>query len=308
MDAYLQIAESILKIERRPLSPRAILAAAYRHGLVPMHLHGNTQHKTLGARISEDIIALRDDSLFFRTAPGRFFLREFLTDITIPEEHRQPVATRRRIRELMRGPALAVDLQDLERIATTGTAIPPELVFNLLRSDRYRYDDPKNRKESSVFLWSFVSVRRDCEVLTYRLGRYRDDRDTFMARRSVGFSTLVHRDERTLFNINDFGIVDSGVHATKVDLDVPEVHSTGHGDRGAATLVHFIWVFQNTGQSDLLAVINFECPKWFEPERRRLALNDLSWLDIRTPVNNVDDFDPWSRSVLWPSQFTSQDS
>jgi hypothetical protein len=101
--------------------------------------------------------------------------------------------------------------------------------------------------------------------LSYRL-RYRDDRDTFIARRSVGFSTLVHRDERTLFNLNDFGIVDSGVHATKMDLDVPEVHSTGQGDRVAASLVHFIWVFQSTGQSDLLAVINFECPKWFEPE------------------------------------------
>lgn len=164
MDAYLQIAESVLKIERRPLSPRAILAAAYRHGLVPMHLHGDTQHKTLGARISEDIIALHDDSLFFRTAPGRFFLREFLTDVTIPEENRQPVATRRRFRELMRGPALAVYLHDLQRIATTGTAIPPEIVFNLLRSDRYRYDDPKNRKEGSVFLWSFVSVRRDCRA------------------------------------------------------------------------------------------------------------------------------------------------
>ncbi len=308
LDAYLQLAESVLKIERRPLSARAILAAAYRHGLIPMHLHGNTQHKTLGARISEDIIALRDDSLFFRTAPGRFFLREFLTDVIIPEEHRQPVATRRRIRELMRGPALAVDLRDLERVATTGTAIQPEIVFSLLRSDSYCYDDPKNRKDGSVFLWSFVSVRRDYEVLSYRLGRYRDDRDTFIARRSVGFSTLVHRDERTLFNLDDFGIVESGVHATKMDLDVPEVHSTNRIDRVVASLVHFIWVFQDTGQSDLLAVINFECPKWFEPERRRLALNDLSWLDIRTPVNNVDDFDPWSRSVLWPSRFTSKEA
>jgi hypothetical protein len=307
LDAYLQLAESILKIERRPLSARAILAAAYRRGLVPMHLHGNTQHKTLGARISEDIIALRDASLFFRTAPGRFFLREFLTDVMIPEEHRQPVATRRRIRELKRGPALAVDLHDLASIATTDTAIRPEIVFNLLRSEKYRYDDPKNRKEGSVFLWSYVSVRRDSEVLSYRLGRYRDDRDTFVAHRSVGFSTLVHSEERTLFNLDDFGIVGSGVHAAKMDLDVPEVHSTRQIDRVVASLVHFIWVFQNTGESDLLAVINFECPKWFEPERRRLALNDLKWLDIRT-LNNIDDFDPWSRSVLWPSQFTAKDS
>ena len=142
--------------------------------------------------------------------------------------------------------------------------------------------------------------------LSYRLGRYRDDRDTFIARRS-GSPHLSIAMSAPCSILMTSAIVDSGVHATKMDLDVPEVHSTGQGDRVAASLVHFIWVFQSTGQSDLLAVINFECPKWFEPERRRLALNELSWLDIRTPVNNADDFDPWSRSVLWPSRFTSED-
>jgi HB1, ASXL, restriction endonuclease HTH domain len=298
LDAYLHIAEAILRIERRPLSPRAILAAAYRLGRVPTHLHGKTQHKTLGARMSEDIITHRDDSLFFRTQPGRFFLREYLPDESIAEKYRQPIATRRRIRELMRGPALAVDIGDLTRIATADTPIAPEKILGLLHANRYRYDNPKQRRPTSVLLWSFVSVRRNCEVLSYRLGRYRDDRDTFMLRRSVGFSTLVHRDERTLFNLDDFGIVDSGVHAAKVDLDVPEVRTYQKSEQSPATLLHFLWLSHGVGQGDLIAIINFECPHWFHPERRRLALNDLTWLDMRTPVNNIDDFDPWSRSVL----------
>lgn len=274
-----------------------MLAAAYRLGYVPTHLHGRTQHKTLGARLSEDIISHRDNSLFFRTKPGRFFLREFLTDDTIPEDHRQPIATRRRMRELLRGPALAVDVSDLALIAEVGRPIEPEIVFGLLRSNRYRYDNPKAKRPSSVFLWSFVSVRRDREVLSYRLGRYRDDRDAFMARRSVGFSTLVHLEQRTLFN-DDFGIVDSGVQAAKVDLDVPEIRTPASVNRLAAHLRYFMWVSHGEGQNELLAIISFECPHWFHPERRRLALNDLTWLDLRTPVNNVDDFDPWSRYVL----------
>ena len=49
---------------------------------------------------------------------------------------------------------------------------------------------------------------------------------------------------------------------------------------------------------DVLAVIDYKCPAWFEPMRRRLAINDLVWLDLTKPVNNIDDFDPWSRSVL----------
>lgn len=298
MDAYLLIAETVLRAERRPLSPRAILAAAYRNDCVPVHLYGKTQHKTLGARLSEDIITRRENSPFFRTKPGRFFLKDFLNDESISEEYKQPITARRRVRDLMLGPALAFSIDDLASITLTNTIIAPERILSLLQDSRYRYDNPKDQRPDSVFLWSFVAVQREWEILTYRLGRYRDDRDTFMSRRSVGFSTLVHRDQRTFFNINDFGIIDSGVNATKVDLDMPNIKSTEKIDGLTANLKNFIWVSQNDGRNDLLAVVRFECPHWFHPERRRLALNNLSWLDIRTPVNNIDDFDPWSQHVL----------
>lgn len=285
-------------LERRPLSSRAIIGAAYRRDLIPSHLHGQTQHKTLGARISEDILALREQSLFFRAAPGRYFLRAFLADSTIPEEHRQPVATRRRIRDLIQGPALAVDSRELEKVASTDGTILPETILDLLRKEKYFYDDPKNRQTASVFLWSFVSVLKQNRVLSYRAGRYREARDTFLQRRCIGFSTLVQRERRTLFTLDDFGIVESGVFATRLDLDIPEVSASNEATRVVAALESFIWIAQDGSPGDLLAVVSFNCPRWFEPERRRLAINDLGWLDIGTPVNNIEDFDPWSRSVL----------
>lgn len=295
MDAYLQIAEAVLKAERRPLSPRAILAAAYRSGIVPVHLYGKTQHKTLGARLSEDIIERRDKSIFFRAAPGRFFIREYLTDVSIPDEYRQPIATRRRVRELMRGPALALDARDLSRIGSANTLIDPRKVFSLLSANGYHYDEPRNRQhQQSVFVWSFVSVHRSWEILSYRLGRYRDNRDMFMSKRSVGFSSLVHRDDRTLFDFDSFGIIESGIRATKIDLDIPDVPAR---DPDEARLIYFAWV-SNSETNDLLAVINFKCPNWFEPVKRRLALNELRWLDCRSRVNNIEDFDPWSKIVL----------
>jgi hypothetical protein len=77
------------------LAVLASLEAAFRIAMATL----STRHSAPGsARISSR-------SATNRTAPGRFFLREFLTDVMIPEEHRQPVATRRRFRELMRGPA-----------------------------------------------------------------------------------------------------------------------------------------------------------------------------------------------------------
>jgi HB1, ASXL, restriction endonuclease HTH domain len=295
LDAYLDIAAKILRAERRPLSPEAMLTEAYRRAVVPPHLHGRTQHKTLQARISEDIIHRGEHSLFIRTAPGRFFLREFLTDAAIPEEFRRPFPTRRRFRELIRGPALALEYDVLKGIADENTEIEPQKIFDLLNADRYSYEDPRVKKKNFVFLRSFVCVYRAGDILTYRLGRYREDRDKFMSRRSVGFWAFVHRDEHTLFNLEDFGIVDSGVQATKIDLDVPEVPTT---ERVKAALRTFIWSTQGGETTDLLAVIKFECPTWFEPTKRRLALNDLTWLDATIPVNDIDDFDPWSQIAL----------
>ena len=302
LDTYLWIAREILLQERRPLGPTSILASAYQRGLVPHHLYGKTQHKTLQARLSEDILSLRDRSVFFRSEPGKFFLRELLTDTNLPAEYRRPIPTRRRIRELRRGPALAINIDVLKRVAKINSLIEPDRILELLDQSSFLYDDPKRRNSGSVFIWSFVSVRRCYDILGYRVGRYRDDRDSFMRRQSIGFSTLVHQEDRTLFNYCDCGIVDSGVKAAKIDLDIPSVASSLEEERQRALLISFIWVEQSSGVSDLLAVVQFQCPDWFEPVRRRLALNDLRWFDTRISVNNLDDFDPWSRSVIRESK------
>ena len=267
---------------------------------MPPHLYGQTQHKTLQARISEDIIARRERSIFFRPQSGKFFLREFLDDLSLPEEYRQPLATRRRLRELVRGPALAVDADALRSVAHVNGCIEPWKVLDLLDQRAFTYSDPRKYDSKHVFIWSFVCVRREFEVLSYRLGRYRDDRDSFMLKRSIGFSTLVKPEDLSLFNYADLGITDSGVRATKIDLDMPELVPSAEGRY--ATINFFMWISHLEGASDLVAVIQFQCPNWFEPVKRRLALNDLRWLDTRIPVNNFDDFDPWSQFVLLQSR------
>jgi hypothetical protein len=292
VDAYLDIALTILRASRRPLSARAILESAYKQGFVPTHLYGTTQHKTLQARISEDIVLRRERSAFFRTEPGRFFLREFLADPSLPEEFRRPIPTRRRIRELKPSPALAISQSRLEAAAEPNVTIDPAAICRLLQSNDCKYEDAYLTHLSSVFIRSFVCVRRSTDVLTYRLGRSRDSRDSFLSKRSIGFSTLVCVDDNTLFSNQDRGIVDAGVHAVLIDLDIPDVEPL------PAALSFFVWAQRPAETNDLLAVTMLECPQWFEPVKRRLALNDLRWMNWTTPVNNLDDFDPWSRTVL----------
>lgn len=74
MNSYLKISQAVLSKSRQSLTAREILDAAYRLQLVPDHLFGKTQYKTLHARLCEDILHKRRSSLFIRTAPGRFSL------------------------------------------------------------------------------------------------------------------------------------------------------------------------------------------------------------------------------------------
>ena len=79
-DSYLEAAQAVLRARGKPLSAREILYDAKKYGFLAPHLHGATMHKTLHARLSEDILKPRFRSIFYRTSPGVFFLRELSND------------------------------------------------------------------------------------------------------------------------------------------------------------------------------------------------------------------------------------
>lgn len=301
VDSYLSIAQRVLERARRPLTPREILREAYRFDLVPYHLHGATQHKTLQARLSEHIVAFRDNGLFFRTAPGRFFLRAFLADETISAEFRTPIAARRRVRELRRKEVLTVRKEALPAELDDGARLPVELLYTPLLTDCFHYTSNLSlRSEDEVAIWSFVVVVRDTEILTYRQGRYREDRDGFLQRRSIGFYAPVIRSDRGLFDQLDHGLVAGGLETLAVDLDLatdPSWQDLSHD----AKLHGMVYVTADN-QTDLLGIVRLNFPKWFEPLTRRLAINDLAWQDFASPTNHVEDYDPWSQAVLDQAQ------
>ena len=139
-------------------------------------------------------------------------------------------------------------------------------------------------------------VLKENSVLTYRHGRYREERDTFLKRRSIGFFTPVIEDDLTLFDQSDHGIVSAGIRAVSVDLDLPR-EDVWQRIAEQSTIDCFLLSSRN-GTHDLLALILFQCPDWFEPLTRRLAINDLHWHDLSMPINHIEDFDPWSRLVF----------
>lgn len=77
-DNYLNLAKIILETRGHPMSAQQILQDAEKYDLLPTHLFGDTMHKTLQARIGEEISMNRSKSLFCRTKIGAYFLRSFL--------------------------------------------------------------------------------------------------------------------------------------------------------------------------------------------------------------------------------------
>ena len=297
MDTYLDVAERVLRAVRRPMSALQILRAAYERGIAPPHLRGRTQQKTMGARLSEDILRRRDDSRFYRTAPGRFLLKELAHDPSIPPELRRPIIARRRRRQLVQNRSLAFDLAAVSRVAKPEQIVDRCLVLDLIAHGKYHYStSAPSRLPGDVVVWAFMIVIKSGHVLSYRQGHYREDRDTFMDRRTIGFYTPVADVDLNFFDRTDHGIVSSGVRALATDLDMQD-RETWSAMADTSTLLSFV-CSEADKIRDLLAVVSFSCPEWLDPVSKRLAINDLEWLDLRTPLNNQDDFDPWSRAVM----------
>jgi hypothetical protein len=279
------------------MSARGILDAAHRAQIVPEHLRGKTQHKTLQARLSEDILHHRSSSLFFRTEPGMFFLCELMSDPNIPEKFKERFPARRRTRDLQNESPLGISRRFLENwrehFHRNG---PSDFLTAADKQDAIRYL-PASGNSDYASVWTFSLVRRNEEVLSYRIGRYRDDREAFANKRTIGFPGAVTVSDRSLFSQLDYGATENALRVLLLDLDLS---SQSFLDETPA-LPTPLCVFEEEGEdgvSVVLIVLEWICPDWFEPTTRRLSLNDPCWLNMSIQPNNIDDFEPWSKTVL----------
>ena len=296
MSAYLDIAEKVIAQRRCPMGSHAILKDAYLLDLMPIHLHGETQHKTLQARLSEDILYLNDRSRFVRTEPGKFFLRCLLTDESIPAAFRNPITARRRKPKITPDPVLCVPKHGLQRLSSGFDAYGLSALNELLGVGDLTYLPYKETRLEHIPVWRFMLFTREEEVLSYRVGKYRSRSDETISTRTLGVTSLVTEYQQTLFNHQDLGILEAGVSALAIDLDFPlgsdilEAETSGD--------ITMISVGDGEDVEAVLMVIEAGCPSWFEPKSRRLSMNDMKWIPFRVPPKHIEDFDPWTQAVV----------
>lgn len=294
-DSYLTLAESVLRRQKTPLSAKQILELGYLYYEVPRHLHGRTQHKTLGARLSEDILNFKKRSRFFRTSPGRFFLREFISDKSIPLAFRTPIVARRRSRQLKT--KQIVHIQFPEALPLIGLPTIPSLEFaQRIRANEIEYLD-LSAENSLAPVYSFTVIRRQGELLIHTKSAYGENRPDFRGRRMIGFTNPIDIFDLTLFDQDDHGIVTAGLSAVCNDLDL-EFSEFLPSIEDSAKLLTLLPVQWRSGQRALLGCVVVDVPDHFRPSVRRLAIGAVEWWAVTNAKSKPGYFDPWSREVL----------
>lgn len=305
-NAYLSIAEIVLRGVRTPMTPTQILQRAYEARIAPDHLHGRTQHKTLHARLSEDIDQMKEKSRFFRTAPGTFFLTELLTDPTVPTAYKTRHRARPRRRDLRRGLMLTLSRAETEVMLQGSGRITIDNIGSILAAGSYKYMYWKDAQssETALLVRSFTVVHREGHVLSYRSGRFTRAPDEAV-RRSIGFGSYVTSHDADFLYESFFGIIESSLREIIIGIGLDYEHSNAARYGGAIVPRYGLMNSGKSGPPVLNVVMTYEWPTDTLLSKNNLSAIDLQWLPAMSIPNSVELYDETSSSILtsrWMSE------
>ncbi|WP_339709812.1 winged helix-turn-helix domain-containing protein [uncultured Sphingosinicella sp.] len=304
MDSYLEMARSVLQSARQPLSARQILRTAMQMQLVPRDLYGRTQHKTLQARLATDILKHRSKSEFFRTGPGRFFLRALQSDDRLPERYRQEYHAPLRAAQLGRFDVVAFPRIDLAKLAAK--LISPFAVAKL-------HELP----------WRFArlySLRRDPKLVPFRFllllvaedrifldnQRPTTEEGDLHIRSVMGIEGVVKRDDLLLFSPDSFGLMDAAARTLLEHFELPHhVRALIEDDTRWSDPLAVIDEESEGRRADLAVYMRFQCSGIAEITEAVEARASTGWLELPITLNNLERFDKWSLRLIADSNLRS---
>jgi predicted NUDIX family phosphoesterase len=294
---FLDIAEAVLRREKRPMNAREIMRVAERQGMVPDSFTGKTPQQTLKSKLSVAIRRSPDGTPFVRTAPGLFYLRELAEPDEIYEAEPQLPPP---MRESVLGFPLSrlEALEPFEGVRTSWRRYLRRLLSDgLIAEDRLRAEG----RDDFVQIITYVLVTRGDDVLAYRRGAFNRVEDFLRGADCIGFGGHVTAGDLDLFSMTDQGITAGAVRELSEELTLPEDDqrrlAAGEGleivgllndDSSPVGRRHFAVVFRYEVSQD---------PSWDEPVRGEKSITQLRWLRPGDRVH-LSDFEYWSQLCL----------
>lgn len=288
MNSYATIAYKVLKETGQPLSARQILETAYRLQLVPSDLYGKTQHKTLHARLAEDIRRLRANSAFARVAPGRFCLRVDLTKFQArgKAEYFAPV----RADQLKNFFVLCVERREMTARGTLSnwSSFPPGAFYGLLASVA--------NKNDVLYVRVILVVKRGRDILVHHMP-HTTFGDALEGEASIGLVGFLKREDRSLFSTDQYGVEEAAARILGEQLYLPisaisDLELAHPVDRAVCVRGD-----SNPALGNALAVmLIYDCAPNSEADRRLSEIERSTWHSDALVLNET--LDPWSQQLI----------
>lgn len=300
-NAYLWLAAEAVARAKRPLTPQEMLTIAQEEGFLPDHLFGATMYKTLAARLSEHIRAESDRSLFFRTAPATYFLHSLAEKPDTPEEYKHVHIGHLRSKSIRQENVLVAPRAELERLIY-GDYVPyDEGLFEGMYRSICQFIDRRSAEENDLVkqFVTFTLVFHSHKILIYRRGKFTTTSEQLRGQLSVGFGGHVNDEDFDLFSRGGDAFRANAARELKEELFLDEVYRERHEAMDRAKVLGYVNVDDSRDAEHHVAVlIAFQHKSASLPKKGELSINQLSWLDLTTPLNDLSDFDLWSGMIL----------
>lgn len=296
---FLIVAEQILENEKRPMSPKEIVAIAIRQKIFSDKRSGKTPHQTMKSKLSVDIRKKGDKSIFVRTKPGVFYLRYLLSESDTP--YVAPPFTKPKAAEdiLVFNSSWLNDKRRFQGIKKNWKRLKTQLVSvsNCLYMDRIKAEAIVTHKQ----ILTYVLVTRKGDVLAYKRGNYNRVEDFLRGADCIGFGGHVSSADNDLFSVGDMGIEKCVTRELSEELSLPDVDVQRLRDGVGLSCIGILNDDSSiVGQRHMAFLFNYEVsdhPAWDDPKRGEKSITQLRWLskDLKVHIWN---FEYWSQLCL----------
>lgn len=300
-NAYLNLAYRALLLEKRPLHPKDMIRIAKENGFLPDHLRGETMHKTLSARLSVHIREKSRKSEFFRTAAGMYFLHYLAQQPGVPEAYTKVHLGHLRSKTIRKEDVLVVDRKVLKS-KINGDYVPyEEANFKELYTQHCHFMDREQAEENDTVkqFVTFTLVHHKTNLLIYRRGKFTTTSERLKGQMSVGFGGHVNDGDFTLFATGGDALLQNAARELREELFLDEFYEDQEETKKQAEILGYINVDDSPDAEHHVAVLvafNHKSAKL--PTKGELSINQLSWLDMSHRLNDLSEYDLWSRMIL----------
>lgn len=303
--SFLKAAYGVLSYYGRPLSARSITSIALEDGYLEPSREGRTPWQTMKSKLSVHIRRHADRSIFVRTSPGTFFLRELLESRAA--EYRAP--------PFRAGPPseqiMVFDQSTLDALGRfQGIRRDWKPYFDGLAIGRACYGMDRMLAETSPGvkqLLTYTLVRRDDgALLCFDRGQINRVEDSLRGRSCVGFGGHVKvTRQRSLFDADEVGLFRSAAAELVEELRMTATEAEALSNNPSEAL-RLVGVLNDDSSANGLRHIAFVMEyrigggsAWARPRGREKSINRVRWLTGDSARHeSVHRFEYWSQLCL----------